>query len=1350
MDKRPGGRRKLLCITLLIAGFLCCIYIAGKINAGAAGTQKAYMKFENFDPYAATGSEANPFIILEIVPYRGMGQIGYIVGGQEPVDISLSTYGNPLWGPVDSVAKGAFSIVKKDSLDANDNIAEWSYISHEKKWVPANNWCFRNNEVFKRQIVHLEEDVLDSYHVRVVTITPDELNKNVDKFSKYYDLEDDGRNNKVLLGEDEDGEIDLIANADLISISPKAHAGAQTIINLWEAYGRDTSGKESSPDRYNKTFRDNDISWQTAMELFMKIGVVQDRAACIYDITAITAPPETARSVRGSISAETCSGYSNNIYKLCLMLRQQDPVRFYNTYLNTCSKAHTPMITSANLSGRSTGLLNNEALPYDSRIYWGEYTFLPPYPDGALPDYIAEEYYKAYLNNNDIIVSWIAGICHDTVIRNTYSYNGTSSVVQYFLEIGSLMDDTHTSYDYNSAFFDYLADKAGVRPSLASPLQAVEYILGVSRSKKHTDRKLHILELQPCRDFTLSVQMLRQLLPGLTGEIDIDYQTTAEFIGRMEDLNSTYDLIYIGTNTGKMNTDSEGITRYNDPALDGLVYLHVGDRLVGYDNLKGVLKENGSIVKASEYIDYTFVSGNYRETVLKGLDSGAMLQAVDFYRYPGNDITKVKQVKLQEYMDAGFVLLLEDSLYKCDSGITDDSSGLYNFLHQIKGKPSVFNMQNLLNPSSAGETAEKIMDILIKDRLSVNLHKSPLKYIEDDPSSRITDRILEFEFTIEAETGSSQGDTYDWGIYADFNANGIWEPDEVIDSGREAAGTVISSISSPDAKCDDAFSWKLKIEKTGKPFIRTETEGFTAFTAQPRQINVLQIADDNLSFNLEGLMNPAPGKTSLFYQFTRDLEDFIFNIRTITVSAFLDMYSGSGMAYLPDRHEETDKLKPYDMLILGFGSCCTDIDNDNGALDNITAFIDSGKSVMLTHDTTSFINLPRPEYEGFNYGTGYWGYGINTYLRSRIGLDRFGAAGREAGVPYDTASMPGQAFHGMYLPGSGTLQGMTYPEIQGFTYGALIAYSNPGSIINGYNPFSNNIYNANKDYPPFNTDGTRIIKGTAEEKLMTGQVSRVNEGQITSYPYYIPDSFKVSKTHAQYYQLNMEDPEVMVWFCLSDEASGTGPYSTSPNDVRNNYYVYSKGNIMYTGAGHSAIDECLDEGEAGIYDEYEVKLFINAMIACSQAGVISPDVRITNKDAVLNSIGEYIMYDNPDAPEGTSRKISFIAEDANPSATWLVIRIYCHDEEGNPCLLNPAVLKEGNGGHAQLYIHDGKEEGYIVEPGEEYYFLLPLDSLSAFRIHGKDYFEIRVTNEEHNSGRTRRVLMYGRQLFDLD
>ena len=53
----------------------------------------------------------------------------------------------------------------------------------------------------------------------------------------------------------------------------------------------------------------------------------------------------------------------------------------------------------------------------------------------------------------------------------------------------------------------------------------------------------------------------------------------------------------------------------------------------------------------------------------------------------------------------------------------------------------------------------------------------------------------------------------------------------------------------------------------------------------------------------------------------------------------------------------------------------------------------------------------------------------------------------------------------------------------------------------------------------------------------------------------------------------MEDDEITVWYCLSDDiAGGKGPYSISPNDVRNNYYIYNKKNIMYTVVGHEAID----------------------------------------------------------------------------------------------------------------------------------------------------------------------------------
>ena len=62
----------------------------------------------------------------------------------------------------------------------------------------------------------------------------------------------------------------------------------------------------------------------------------------------------------------------------------------------------------------------------------------------------------------------------------------------------------------------------------------------------------------------------------------------------------------------------------------------------------------------------------------------------------------------------------------------------------------------------------------------------------------------------------------------------------------------------------------------------------------------------------------------------------------------------------------------------------------------------------------------------------------------------------------------------------------------------------------------------------------------------TTLVTKTNEGQITQYPYKIGDwsnqntvfddtKLKVAKTHGQYYQLNMEDPEVTVWYCLADD-----------------------------------------------------------------------------------------------------------------------------------------------------------------------------------------------------------------------
>ena len=60
-------------------------------------------------------------------------------------------------------------------------------------------------------------------------------------------------------------------------------------------------------------------------------------------------------------------------------------------------------------------------------------------------------------------------------------------------------------------------------------------------------------------------------------------------------------------------------------------------------------------------------------------------------------------------------------------------------------------------------------------------------------------------------------------------------------------------------------------------------------------------------------------------------------------------------------------------------------------------------------------------------------------------------------------------------------------------------------------------------------------------------------------------------------------------------------YDKSPNDVRNNYYLYSKRNVIYTGAGHSAVT-----------GDDEIRLFINAIVAAANVTAVQPEVSFVN------------------------------------------------------------------------------------------------------------------------------------------
>jgi hypothetical protein len=149
--------------------------------------------------------------------------------------------------------------------------------------------------------------------------------------------------------------------------------------------------------------------------------------------------------------------------------------------------------------------------------------------------------------------------------------------------------------------------------------------------------------------------------------------------------------------------------------------------------------------------------------------------------------------------------------------------------------------------------------------------------------------------------------------------------------------------------------------------------------------------------------------------------------------------------------------------------------------------------------------------------------------------------------------------------------------------------------------------------------------GQVSRNMQTDRAYRLNKGQITEYPFNIPEVLSVARTHGQYYMLNMEDPELTVWYTLEDAKpyGGTSTrdnnwlglvYGVTPHNAAGNFYIYSKGNIFYSGVGHSAIS-----------GDPERKLFVNTLIAAYRPVYENPEVFITNPDATKTARREYVM-----------------------------------------------------------------------------------------------------------------------------
>lgn len=164
--------------------------------------------------------------------------------------------------------------------------------------------------------------------------------------------------------------------------------------------------------------------------------------------------------------------------------------------------------------------------------------------------------------------------------------------------------------------------------------------------------------------------------------------------------------------------------------------------------------------------------------------------------------------------------------------------------------------------------------------------------------------------------------------------------------------------------------------------------------------------------------------------------------------------------------------------------------------------------------------------------------------------------------------------------------------------------------------------------------GTRMTAELANhEPAITTAIRQVNKGSLTTYPYDINTAefggttgdaatgkIAINPTHEQTYQVHLNAGETTVWYTLADPI-GTSKadrvYDLIPKDGVNDYYIYSSGNLTYTGAGHT-----------NAFNLLEAKLFINTLIAA---------YRITEE------IPTVFFMDGPDEQSGVAdgTKISY-------------------------------------------------------------------------------------------------------------
>ena len=1058
-----------------------------------------------------------------------------------------------------------------------------------------------NNDLLIQQVFQAES--ADGFQSQVLVVTPTQLN-NMSQQKRE----------------------ELIQSVEMIYI----HGGqaAENLQNLWKKYNK--QGRVlSEAEEGIKNFEQNDINWETAMEIVKRMASGRP-AGMVMEQTAVWGQNQT----------------ENNMHKLYLMLMQYGAKSFYNQFVLNGQITSVP--STVNAKDVSTGNIlttGSYANPYQngSKTVWGQETFR--LSDAADKDYsYMHEKYLPYGGTE--------------TYQNIFVYNGDETMVQTFLS-GHVKNFTADSGATVSDAFAYFQERdgEGSHEEGLNGLEFVEYILkgfaGEQKEKTHLD----ILEVQPCSAFIYGSKYWKlyymSLVPWFQGtsedfekDVTVTTMPTWEFIGKIEDLNAKYDFIIFGANVDASN----GENGYNDPNMKGLIYSSVGD-LVTYPN---------------SWVTYGM--------------GGKYVVGDDIIRYSGNDLNERKYRELVSYLNGEQAVVIDQSLYNSWDGSVntqkvDISSMFYQLANLINTDETAG--RNIFVTGTRRENEMKQLAAYEKCGLEFYTGDGgtgyPTEYTyEEETDGNIAQGTIRYVdngfFVYNFKIHGQENRNYKVNLYIDKNGDGLYKGSmvEQLSSADDSSEEIELMLTTQDGqevtngtlKADTWYvakrklpanyagilPWKLEVSDVGNNNIRSSVIKYSAVktTSSTREdIKVLQMTltpgmTNASRYYGNGVMymnTTGAHQNEQFKKYLDCVEDFSVSVDYLENEDWMNMFVNN-FKYRTEAEKIQaweDYLDQYDMMILGYCDMCSFTGNKIYQ-EGFSYFIDLGKSVMISHDM-----VKDATYNHIFPGTTT---AYDEWLRELVGQRRYKT--NQIQLKGKSILLTGNNYHYNHrnvADYTASLTGKdgvtrTVPAYGDNSTALFLKFGLKGHADRKTNSALIGSAGANQ----WNTGGN-TYNYWLEQNYETTYVNIINQGQITNYPYKISDVIQVNKTHCQPCQLDMENDQMVVWYTLTDKYSkkyqketqktsginvaesdlGTGVYSSRESDVRNGFYIYNVGNITYTGMGHTrqTYDNALTPDE--------MKLYVNTMISAYRAAAAKPYIEITNEDKV-ESGGDNLLY----------------------------------------------------------------------------------------------------------------------------